>query len=199
MNLIVIAGMPATGKSTLARALWRKFSYPVLEKDTMKERLFDTVGFHDYLEKRKLDHGATDILLYVTEQLIQADQSVIIVNNFDKNEAEKLVRIVETYKPHCVSIILGGDPKALWARYVERDRKGVRHPGHVVQSHYPLSEDEKPYYDMTWDEFEQRFIKRGMADIMLPGLNLAIDTTDLQKVDFNAVVEQAQQLLEGEV
>ena len=33
MNVIILAGMPATGKSTLAAKLQKKFGYPILEKD----------------------------------------------------------------------------------------------------------------------------------------------------------------------
>ena len=36
MNIIILAGMPATGKSTLAAKLQKKFGYPILEKDYIK-------------------------------------------------------------------------------------------------------------------------------------------------------------------
>ena len=67
MKLIIIAGMPATGKSTLARALSENFSFPVLEKDDIKEEMFDTVGYRDLTEKRALDVAANAILLRCTE------------------------------------------------------------------------------------------------------------------------------------
>ena len=52
MNVIILAGMPATGKSTLAAKLQKKFGYPILEKDFIKEGLFDTLGFSCYAEAR---------------------------------------------------------------------------------------------------------------------------------------------------
>ena len=45
MYIILLAGMPASGKSTIAAHLSREFSLPVLEKDAMKEVLFGTLGF----------------------------------------------------------------------------------------------------------------------------------------------------------
>ena len=41
MDLIIIAGMPASGKSTYARKLSRALGYPIIEKDNIKEQLFD--------------------------------------------------------------------------------------------------------------------------------------------------------------
>ena len=48
MNVIILAGMPATGKSTLAKKLQARFGYPILEKDNIKEGLFDTLGFSSF-------------------------------------------------------------------------------------------------------------------------------------------------------
>ena len=67
MDLIIIAGMPASGKSTAAEKLSRIFGYPVLEKDALKEELFDTIGFQNYPQKRLLDTAATAVLLRCVE------------------------------------------------------------------------------------------------------------------------------------
>lgn len=51
MNIIIIAGMPASGKTTIANKLGIAFGYPILEKDSIKEELFDIIGF-DSTRKR---------------------------------------------------------------------------------------------------------------------------------------------------
>ena len=88
MNLIIIAGMPSAGKTTLARKLSAVFGYPILEKDEMKEMLFDHLGYADRIEKRKLDYASNAILLQTTEKLLQKDVSLIIVNNFRSDAAD---------------------------------------------------------------------------------------------------------------
>lgn len=189
MNLIIIAGMPATGKTTVVNSLQSIFSYPVFEKDLIKERLFDTVGFECYAEKRVLDHAASSVLLYVIESELKAGRSIFVVNNFDTEGNEKLNRLIEQYKPNCVTVWLSGDEKVLYQRYVERDNNHARHLGHIVQEHYPLHEGDSPDYTMTPEEFNEKFVKRGMAQFSVPGSRLNVDATDLSKVDVDEIAE----------
>ena len=41
MNVIIVAGMPASGKTTFVNKLSKALGYPVLEKDAIKEELPD--------------------------------------------------------------------------------------------------------------------------------------------------------------
>ena len=86
MNLIIIAGMPSAGKTTLARKLSEVFGYPILEKDEMKEMLFDHLGYADRIEKRKLDYASNAILLQTTEKLLQKDVFVNIAGGIRVND-----------------------------------------------------------------------------------------------------------------
>ena len=70
MELIIIAGMPATGKSTLAKSLSAELSLPILEKDEIKEAMFDTLGYADLPAKRQLDVVANAVLLRMSEALL---------------------------------------------------------------------------------------------------------------------------------
>ena len=83
MKIIILTGMPASGKSTIAKKLSDKFGMPILEKDALKEELFDTIGFECYAEKRKLDIAANAVLLNVVETMLSKDIPMIIDNNFD--------------------------------------------------------------------------------------------------------------------
>ena len=62
MALILISGMPASGKSTMAVHLSRELGIPMFSKDAIKERLYDSVGFHSRAEKVQLGVAAMHIL-----------------------------------------------------------------------------------------------------------------------------------------
>ena len=45
--LVVVTGMPAAGKTTVAESLSRSLSLPLVAKDAVKERFYDTLGTGD--------------------------------------------------------------------------------------------------------------------------------------------------------
>jgi len=195
MDIIVLAGMPASGKSTVAAKLSAVFSLPVLAKDELKEALFDTVGFSCYAEKRALDHAANAVLLRSARALLAAGQSVILDNNFDEISARALDALTEEFGARCVTVFLGGDTEAFFRRYVERDRLHLRHPGHVVQEHYPLREGESPDHDMTREEFREKFEKRGMATVRIGGKRIEVDATDPAAIDVDRLILEIREAL----
>lgn len=190
MELIVLAGMPATGKSTVAAALSKAFGYPILEKDEIKETLFDTLGFEDYPQKRKLDVAATRVLLQVLETMLKAGTSVIAVNNFDTEETRRLSGLIERYQPNCVTVFLNGQPQVLYERYVQRDKMHQRHLGHVLQDRYPPREGDALDYTMTPEEFDEKFFKRGMDQFHCPGNRIDLDMTNPASVDTDELVNR---------
>ena len=116
MDLIVIAGMPASGKSTYAKKLSRAIKYPIVEKDNIKEELFDTLGFKCYAEKRQLDVAATAALLRVADDMLSCGQSLIMVNNFRDDAKEALEKLILKYDCRCASAYYGGDSDVCYKR-----------------------------------------------------------------------------------
>ena len=67
MYCILVTGIPASGKSTLAEFLGKRLHLPVLSKDRIKELLYDTVGFRSREEKVQLGTAAMEIMYYAAE------------------------------------------------------------------------------------------------------------------------------------
>jgi len=179
MDLIIIAGMPASGKSTYARKLSRAVGYPVLEKDNIKEELFDTLGFTCYAEKRQHDVAATAVLLRVADDMLTCGQSLILVNNFRDDAKEALEKLIAKHDCRCVILFFGGDGNAFYRRYVERDNAHARHLGHVLQDHFPPRPGDSLDYEMTREEFRQKFEMLGMDKLQVEGgVRIVVDATD---------------------
>lgn len=148
-KLIIIAGMPATGKSTIARKISQALSMPILEKDEIKEQLFDTVGYADLPAKRALDRGSAAVLLYVARVTLQSGSSLIMVNNFDADMRDDVQAMLDACDCRAVTVFLNGDPDVLYERYVARDGRRERHLGHTFIERYPPKEGDVIGLPMT--------------------------------------------------
>ena len=196
MKLIIIAGMPASGKSTLARKVGKAFGFPVLEKDEIKEELFDTIGFTCYAEKRRHDTAANAVLMRCTEALLKSGTSAIVVNNFRSDMQKPLQELIDRYDCSVVTLFLDGDHDVFYRRYVERDNEHLRHLGHVLQEHYPPREGDSLDYEMTREEFAEKFEKLGMAELELRGKRILIDATWPEKMDVEQVIREIESAFE---
>lgn len=195
MDIIIIAGMPASGKSTVADKISKAFGYPIIEKDAIKEELFDVIGFTNYAEKRRHDVAATAVLLRVTDALLQGGSSFISVNNFRPEVQAQLQEILDRNQCRCVTVFFGGDADEFYKRYVERDQKHLRHLGHVLQDHYPPREGDSLDYTMTRQEFAEKFEQLGMADFKISGPRIDVDATHPELIDVEKLIEDIKKAL----
>ena len=197
-KLIIVAGLPATGKSTVSRKLANAFDLPILEKDEIKEDMFDTIGFADRTQKRALDTAANRILLRAAEAVLKGGGSLLLVNNFDACESERVQAMLDACGCRAVTVFLNGDADVLHARYVERDRKKSRHPGHTFIDRYPIRPGDDPDAEMPREYFAERFEKMGMADFKLKGKRIELDATYPEKIDMDALIREIAAAFEEE-
>jgi predicted kinase len=197
MKLLIVAGLPATGKSTIAKKLGVALGLPILEKDEIKEELFDTVGYADLAQKRALDNAACAILLRCAEPLLQSGYSLILVNNFNAEENKSLREVVDRCGCQCITVFLSGDPDVLWKRYVERDKNRTRHMGHTFIDRYPPKEGDDIYATMPREYFAERFERQGMGDFNALGESIVLDATDPATIDVNALIAKVRELIKN--
>lgn len=65
---VVVSGLPASGKSTLAKALAQSLSLPLLDKDHFLEIRFDSKGIGDTQWRKDLSREADEFLRMHAEQ-----------------------------------------------------------------------------------------------------------------------------------
>ena len=127
MFCILVTGIPAAGKSTMAKFLGEQLQLPVLSKDSIKELLYDTVGFRSRAEKVRLGTAAMDIMYYAAEQLMSCRKAFILENNFEHASREGLTAILYRYGYQAITVTLTGDRETIYRRFLERNQSPDRH------------------------------------------------------------------------
>lgn len=196
MNLIIVAGMPATGKTTLAKKLAAALGIPMLEKDEIKEEMYKTQGYGGLGDRAAADVVSNAILLRCTENILRSGTSLLIVNNFDKDMIPQVQGLIDGVGCKCMLIFLDGDPDVLHARYVERDATHSRHPVHELWDTYPPKPGDEPK-TMSRQLFKEVFEDLGMSEFRLNGPRIDLEATDPSSIDVDALVARVREWMEG--
>lgn len=194
MYCILVTGIPAAGKSTMAEVLSERLNLPVISKDTIKESLFDNVGFQSREEKVNLGIASMEIMYYVAEQLMKVGQSFILENNFEYLSEQGIKKLLEKYKYSVLTITLTGDYKVIYQRFLERENSPDRHRGHVVNDCYPEKKESNPKerkaISVSYENYVYGIEQRGFDAFSVNGKQIKVDTTDFSKIDMEDLVSQ---------
>lgn len=191
MYCILVTGIPAAGKSTIAGILSERLGIPYVSKDTMKERLFDTVGFRSREEKVKLGLASMEILYYFAEQLMKQSQPFILENNFENVSKQGLSALLEKYQYTAITVTLTGDYPVIYQRFLERNQSPERHRGHVVNDCYPEKESvDREIPVLSYEDYAKGIRTRGMDSFCANGPSIVVDTTDFSKIDMDGLIQQ---------
>ncbi len=185
---ILIAGLPATGKSAFTNLLSRELGIPCLSKDVIKESLFDSLGFQSREEKVRLGEAAYRILLEQAEKILSHGLTVALENNFEDISRAPLMEMLKRTGAKPVTVMFDGDIAAIHARFLKRDQSPERHRGHVVNTRYPETEP-TPYVPLSLDAFAAGMEARGYRRFDVSGAKLIVDTTEIASVNWTEVLD----------
>lgn len=124
--LVVVSGLPASGKTTVGTLLSRRLSMPIIDKDTILEALFESLGCPDRNERSRLSR-ASDEVLYA---LSAASPAAIVVNWWDHESAAARLRDIGS---SLVEVFCDCPTEVAASRFAARRR----HPGHHDRSRSP--------------------------------------------------------------
>lgn len=176
-KLVIITGLPASGKTTIGKELARRKNIPFISKDDIKEHMFDGLGWKDREWSKKIGLASYDLLYYFTEALLRAGTTFILESNFKPEfDNQKFATLSEKYDFDVVQILCKADGEVLFERFKKRSESGQRHPGHVDTGNY--------------DEFKKSLLSGRCEPLSLSGNVIEVDTTDFDKVDLDVLLQK---------
>lgn len=176
-TLIIIAGMPATGKTTFANYLSDKMKVPLVSKDWLKEIIWDKIHFDTNIRAESQKYGglAFDLTFHICEMLMKTNQIFIIESNFTKPCPNILNSIVNKYKYKVITVLFDGDVEVIHQRFLARDVTEERHQGLVSNNYFSdfelFKKATKPSRDFDYGD-----------------IRIIVDSTDFSKVSYDDIV-----------
>ena len=178
-TIIVVTGRPAAGKSTLAKWLAQELKLPLVSKDSIREELFDRLGWKDRKWAQELGKASVDMMFYFARAELEVGRSIIMDNAFyPPISTPRFQKLKEQYAADSIQIVCDSDRETLFTRFKARAGTGNRHPGHGDE-----------------DVLEELYVN--LADNSSPileigGLVIEVDTTDFAKVDYQEILKQVK-------
>lgn len=136
-HLIIVTGMAASGKSTLANKISKEYKYPLLSMDDYKVDTYEKYGFVSELERNNLYNLAketfcADIISYMRKGL-----TIIIEYPFDISWQSFFDYIIDQYKYKSIIINCNTrDFEDIWNSRVKRDSECINRSKCLTASKY---------------------------------------------------------------
>lgn len=175
-KLLLVMGDLATGKSTFAGMLSRRYQVVALYKDSFKEILGDTIGFSNREENLRLSVASAGLMRMIFAEFCKLDKDLILESNFRQSELESLQAIAMEYGYEVLTVCLRADLHILHERFLHRLYHENRHAVHACGGFE------------QFETFQDYVLKQRNLEIPGRFMELSADTFDYQQ-DLSVLAE----------
>lgn len=181
--LIIVNGLPASGKTALASRLGKDLQLPVLARDKIFETLYDALEGQDKAVPDLLGAASFKCLYSFVETLLAANQNLVAEGFFGRPElrSAEFEQIQQCYPFQPFQILCHADGKVLLNRFLARLNALERHQSHQ---------------DLEWlAQNKERILQGALAPLTIGGQVIEIDTTSHDSFDYNKLIQQIRTFL----
>jgi predicted kinase len=173
-HLIVVAGPPAAGKTTIAHHIAAAMHLPLICKDMLKEALYEQLGSRDRAWSQHLGRAVIQSMYALVADILRAGASLVLESTFIHPDTPgELQALIADTDARLSVIYCCATPEVLSARYNARARSN-RHPGHADQA--TMTPDRVVCNGWLWRP-------------QYPGRTIEVDTTQLP-VSIGAILDR---------
>ena len=97
--IVLVTGPPASGKTFVARLLADRLGLPLIEKDAIKETLFDSLGTGDAAWSQRLGRATSPLIYWAVELHLKARRTAIVESNFAPDYVRDELRALHERHP----------------------------------------------------------------------------------------------------
>ena len=171
--LIIVTGLPCSGKTTLARALAAHFDLPFIYKDAIKEALFDLYGGQTLSRSHTLSTITYQVMFRLLGAFLGVGDSLVAEGNFTRPEHTLMFLKLKRdfpFEPRQVLCYARGE--ILLARFKQR----TRHPGHLD--------------GLLFQELQAELSTGRCEPLHIGGRLVEVDTSNFDRVDVARIAKE---------